>query len=273
LKKWGAKKSILNRSGTGWEFNCNYYHGCPHGCVYCYAFALAYRFYRIDYETWLKPIPIPNTVEMLDVRIRSMLRRGVVPSDIFVCDDSDPYHADDFYRHRLTAGVVDRLKEAGFPFTVLTKSHLFQEDLERYVGYGRCRVGITLTNMEKLRVYEPYSPPPDKLVEALRQAWECRVMTYLSIEPILPGSNPVEVVEATSDFVDLYDFGALNQRSVPAPFKHLFRVDEEWQAEMLRQLVEYCLGRGIRYSIAVHSKQLCEKYGRPYRHLCLGDLL
>ena len=63
------RKSMLYQTGVEYgDYTMNHVQGCAHGCKYpCYAFLMKKRFGQIkDYESWLEPKLVSNTLELLD---------------------------------------------------------------------------------------------------------------------------------------------------------------------------------------------------------------
>ena len=71
------RKSMLYQTGVEYgDYTMNHVQGCAHGCKYpCYAFLMKKRFGQIkDYESWLEPVLVSNTLELLDKEIGSEIR-------------------------------------------------------------------------------------------------------------------------------------------------------------------------------------------------------
>ena len=63
---------MLYQTGVEYgDYTMNHVQGCAHGCKYpCYAFLMKKRFGQIkDYESWLEPVLVSNTLELLDKEI------------------------------------------------------------------------------------------------------------------------------------------------------------------------------------------------------------
>jgi len=76
------RKSMLYQTGVEYgDYTMNHVQGCAHGCKYpCYAFLMKKRFGQIkDYESWLEPVLVSNTLELLDKEIRFSLCSFALP--------------------------------------------------------------------------------------------------------------------------------------------------------------------------------------------------
>ena len=86
-----TRKSMLYQTGVEYgDYTMNHVQGCAHGCKYpCYAFLMKKRFGQIkDYDTWLEPYLVSNTLELLDKEIPRL--RGKIQS-VQLCFTTDPF--------------------------------------------------------------------------------------------------------------------------------------------------------------------------------------
>ena len=104
------RKSMLYQTGVEYgDYTMNHVQGCAHGCKYpCYAFLMKKRFGQIkDYESWLEPVLVSNTLELLDKEIPRL--RDKIQS-VQLCFTTDPFM--EGYREQMEPGAVpcaDRL--------------------------------------------------------------------------------------------------------------------------------------------------------------------
>ena len=104
-----TRKSMLYQTGVEYgDYTMNHVQGCAHGCKYpCYAFLMKKRFGLIkDYNTWLEPVLVSNTLELLDKEIPRL--RDKIKS-VQLC---------------FTTEAIRKLNEAGIKCTTLTKGLL-----------------------------------------------------------------------------------------------------------------------------------------------------
>ncbi|MBW2636274.1 MAG: radical SAM protein [Deltaproteobacteria bacterium] len=181
---------------------------CPFKCRYCFwnVPLMRARAERID----------PRPIEEAIAYARSGVRRTIV-----VSFTTDPYPYVE-QRNRLTRKVLEILSGTRHRVLILTKNpKLALRDLDLMVRNNDVWLGTTITYLYDNNLLEPYAPPASKRLEALYEAHEEGVKTWISIEPILPPmTNVREIVEATSDFVDWYVLGAFNyakQLRLPEP--------------------------------------------------------
>ena len=85
------RKSMLYQTGVEYgDYTMNHVQGCAHGCKYpCYAFLMKKRFGQIkDYESWLEPVLVSNTLELLDKEIPRLRDRI---QSVQLCFTTDPF--------------------------------------------------------------------------------------------------------------------------------------------------------------------------------------
>ena len=85
------RKTMLYQTGVEYgDYTMNHVQGCSHGCKFpCYAFLLKKRFGQIkDYEQWLEPCLVSNTLELLDREIPRL--RDKIQS-VHLCFSTDPF--------------------------------------------------------------------------------------------------------------------------------------------------------------------------------------
>jgi hypothetical protein len=74
-------------------------------------------------------------------------------------------------------------------------------------------------------------------------------------------SNPIQIIEALREYVDLFEFGKLTPYpKMGIPVKY----DVQWYARMFRDLIPYCKQERINYCFASHSKKFLESLGLQF---------
>ena len=85
------RKTMLYQTGVEYgDYTMNHVQGCAHGCKFpCYAFLMKKRFGQIkDYEDWIEPVLVSNTLELLDKEIPKL--RDKIQS-VQLCFTTDPF--------------------------------------------------------------------------------------------------------------------------------------------------------------------------------------
>lgn len=185
-------KSILNRvpaaSRMPFEWTINVYRGCLHACSYCFA-RPSHTYLNFDagrdFET--KIVVKVNAPEVLRQELRRPSWRG---AHVAMGTNTDPYQRCEG-RYRLTRGVLEVLRDARNPCSILTKSPLLLRDLDLFqdlveVGFSAA-LSIGTLDEEVWRRSEPGTPHPKARIAAVRALVEAGVPCGVLMAPVLPG--------------------------------------------------------------------------------------
>jgi len=206
--------------------NITVYRYCPYGCRYCWAWQLPFFRKRIERG---KYDPVDEALRYFAIRERRT---------IVVSFTSDPYPPEEKDRG-LTRRVLEVLSRCRWHrVLVLTKNpKLALRDVDLFKKHGDMWLGTTVISLKRTD-WEPNAPPPEERLEALREAHEEGVKTWLSIEPIIPGiTYPQLIVAETLDYVDWYVLGAFNYFSRFARNMKKFML-REWYRRHVREAIE-----------------------------------
>ncbi len=167
------------------DYSVNPYHGCSHGCLYCYAIDFTRE--EVARSPWGENIlPRTNICEVLRRQIVG-IRRGIVALSTI----TDPYQHIEA-RYRLTRRCAKFLLENGFTISIQTKSPLVLRDLDIWEKYAdRVDIGITITTLDDRlsRIVEPFAPHPQSRVKALKILSSKNIKTWIFLGPIIPHLN------------------------------------------------------------------------------------
>lgn len=182
-------KSAISKSGLPEiDFSVNPYHGCLHGCTYC--FAIDFTQERDASSNWGEIIYVrTNTPELLK-RELPRLHKGVIALSTI----TDPYQPVEA-RYMLSRKSAEIILRNGFFLTVQTKSPLVIRDIDLWTRYQKSLdIGITITtpDREKAKIIEPFTPSPESRFKALTKLHENGISTWMFIGPIIPGINDSE---------------------------------------------------------------------------------
>lgn len=174
-------KSLLNKSAIC-DYCINPYVGCQHGCIYCYA-----DFYAKRYTTHKEPWG-----SFVDVKINALqiLRKEILKKkygSIFISSLTDAYQPLE-KKYEITRKILETLMSLKFSVIIQTKSCLVLRDIDILKQFKECEVGFTITTLdEKIRkIFEPFSSPVEKKLEALKLLKENEIKTYVFFGPVLP---------------------------------------------------------------------------------------
>ena len=206
---------MLYQTGVEYgDYTMNHVQGCAHGCKYpCYAFLMKKRFGQIkDYESWLEPVLVSNTLELLDKEIPRL--RDKIQS-VQLCFTTDPFMEGYPEVSQMSIAAIRKLNEAGIKCTTLTKGLL---PIELAELSPENEYGITLITLD----------------EAYRE----------QMEPNMVEQDLHELLEVVS-FTDRIIFGRTNYSKVANAYeghKHFYN-------ECAAEVVSFCQEHGIDYHI------------------------
>ena len=242
-----TRKTMLYQTGVEYgDYTMNHVQGCAHGCKFpCYAFLMKKRFGQIkDYEEWLEPCLVSNTLELLDREIPRL--RDKIQS-VQLCFTTDPFMNGYPEVGAMSIAAIRKLNNAGIRCTTLTKGILPLElaQLSPENEHGITLISLDESYREKM---EPGAAPYADRLAALRALHDAGCRTWVSIEPY-PTPNLIEqdlqnILDAVN-FVDKIIFGRTNYcKEVNAYKQH-----KAFYNKLAVQVTEFCEQNGIQYHI------------------------
>ncbi|HXW37115.1 MAG TPA: radical SAM protein, partial [Nitrososphaerales archaeon] len=169
-------KSVLHEMSFGGsrEYTANFYRGCSHGCIYCYAQSLVHQ----D-RPWGSFVDVKvNAPEVIETETRRMR-----PCPVFLSSATDPYQPVEA-KYRLTRRCLEVLVRREFEVTILTRSPLVLRDLD-LLRAGRVSVGMSISSVST-RYFEPGVPPLERRLSTLSKLSSEGIETWVSMAPIFP---------------------------------------------------------------------------------------
>ena len=173
----------------------NPYRGCEHGCIYCYA---------RPSHAWLGLSPgrdfetrIFAKHEAPALLQKALARRGYKPQVIALGANTDPYQPAE-RRLEITRGVLEVLRQARHPVTIVTKSALILRDLDilaslAQAGLVRVMISVTTLDGALARKLEPRAPRPDRRLAAIEGLDKAGVPAGVLAAPMIPALNDAEL--------------------------------------------------------------------------------
>lgn len=237
------RKTMLYKTGVEYgDYTMNHVQGCSHGCKYpCYAFLMKKRFGQIkDYETWIEPNLVSNTLQLLDREIPKL--QGIIQS-VQLCFTTDPFMTGHPEITKMSIEAIKKLNAANIKCTTLTKGIT---PIELANLSAENEYGITLVSLDESfrEIYEPGAATFKDRLSALKALHDAGCRTWVSIEPYptpnILEQNLNELLEAVS-FTDRIVFGRMNYSKVVNSFTDHKRFYNEKAAEV----IEYCKMHGI----------------------------
>lgn len=241
------RKTMLYQTGVEYgDYTMNHVQGCAHGCKYpCYAFLMKKRFGQIkDYNAWLEPYLVSNTLELLDKEIPRLKNRI---KSVQLCFSTDPFMFGYPEITEMSLAAIRKLNAAGIKCTTLTKG-ILPIELEKLSPENEH--GITLISLDETyrEQMEPGAVPYVARLAALRALHEDGCKTWVSIEPYptpnLITQNLHELLETVS-FTDRIIFGKMNyNKEVTAFAQH-----KAFYNACAAEVINFCEQQGIQYHI------------------------
>jgi DNA repair photolyase len=199
----------------------NLYHGCSHGCEYCYAPA----FMRTTREDFNQPKPRENVIQKIK-QDAELLGKEYQTGPVLLCFTCDPYQPID-EQYQLSRQAIKVLHASGLSVMMLTKGgQRAERDFDLLTHNDR--FGVTLTSLDaKLSLqWEPGAALPEERINSLKRAHERGIRTWVSLEPVLYPEISLEIIRQTHTFVDEFKVGTLNYHPHAGSIdRHRFAVD------------------------------------------------
>lgn len=185
------------------EQSVNPYRGCEHGCVYCYArptHSYLNMSPGLDFET--KIIAKRNIAEVLRKELSSPTHR---PSIVNIGSATDCYQPVE-RELKLTRAVIEVMRDARHPFSLITKSSGVERDIELLAELAKHKlvaVYVTITTLDAslARILEPRAAAPYRRLRTIRALAEAGIPVGVSVAPQIPfiTEDMEQVLTAASD--------------------------------------------------------------------------
>lgn len=202
-------RTIYEPKGKAREYSplaVNFYKGCDHGCVYCYAPGIQ----RSSREEYLNVKPREGLLEALE---RDAEKWAGTDKQVLFNFMGDPYCvAND--THQITREALKIMLRHRIPVSILTKGGVrVWHDIDLIEQFGdSIMVGQTITTMNVLMSWEwePGARPSLERLMALRGLKNAGIPTWASFEPVIDVHHAIEAMKASLDEVDVYKVGKMN---------------------------------------------------------------
>jgi DNA repair photolyase len=269
-------KSIINKvpgaSRMPFTHTINPYRGCTHACVYCFARNThTYLDFDAGHDFDSKIVVKVNAPELVRIELARPRWSG---AHIAMGTNVDCYQRAEG-RYRLMPGIIEALRDAANPFSILTKGSLILRDLPLLVEAAeRTQVGAAVSvgsiDKEMWRLLEPGTPSPAKRLEVCATLNEHGIGCGVLMGPIVPylTDSPRRLDAAVRAIAEA---GATSATPIVL---HLRPGAREWFTTWLREhhpeLVapyQRLYGRGAyapkeyQEKISGRVRELAEKYG------------
>ena len=191
-------RSILSGNDSPdipFDISVNPYRGCEHGCIYCYA-RPTHSFLNLspglDFETRI--VAKVNAAQ----RLREALSaRNYTPMLLNIGSVTDAYQPVE-RRLSITRSVIEVLREARHPFSIITKSSLVERDIDLIApmardGLAAVYLSITTLDASLARVMEPRAASPLRRLRTIETLAKAGIRVGVSVSPVIPFLNEPEL--------------------------------------------------------------------------------
>jgi len=185
------------------ELSVNPYRGCEHGCVYCYARPThSYLNFSpgLDFETQI--VAKQNIAEVLR---HELAQPRYVPRLLNIGSATDCYQPVE-RELKLTRGLIEVMRDARHPFSLITKSSGVERDLDLLAPLAAQQltaVYVTITTLDPVlaRRMEPRAAAPHRRLRTLRTLADAGIPVGVSVAPQIPfiTEDMEQVLEAARD--------------------------------------------------------------------------
>lgn len=200
-------KTLITRNKSPdvpFDRSINPYRGCEHGCIYCFA---------RPSHTWLGHSAGLDFERLLYAkRDAAALLKSELAQTSYQCEpiaigvNTDAYQPLE-KKLRITRSLLEVMVLSRHPVYLITKSSLIERDLDLLVELAKdnlVTVTITLTTLDNAlsSKLEPRATAPHRRLRTLRLLSDASIPTRVSVSPIIPALNEMEIesiVQAAAD--------------------------------------------------------------------------
>jgi DNA repair photolyase len=192
--RWEDVRSVMVANDSpdiAFDLSINPYRGCEHGCSYCYArptHSYLGLSPGLDFETVI--VAKRNIASVL----RSELARASYrPKLLNIGSATDCYQPVE-RELKLTRAVIEVLRDARHPFSLITKSSGVERDLDLIAPMAADRLAavyVTITTLdgELARRLEPRAAAPQRRLRTIRALAAAGIPVGVSVAPQIPFLN------------------------------------------------------------------------------------
>ena len=241
------RKSMLYQTGVEYcDYTLNHVQGCAHGFKYpCYAFLMMKRFGHIkDYESWLEPVLVSNTLELLDKEIPRL--RDKIQS-VQLCFTTDPFMEGYPEVSQMSIAAIRKLNEARIKCTTLTKGLL---PIELAELSPENEYGITLITLDEAyrEQMEPGAASCADRLAALRALHDAGCKTWVSMEPYPTPNKLEQALHALSEAVS-FTARIIFGRTIYSKVANAYEGHRHFYNECATEVISFCQEHSIDYHI------------------------
>ncbi len=158
------------------KYSLHPYTGCSFKCLYCYT------------TSYIKAKTSTPKRNFLSKLLRDLVKMNP-QYPITISNSSDPYPPIETTLE-LTRNTLKLLLTRGLKVQIVTKSPLVARDIDLLSKYN-ASVSITITTLKSniAKIIEPYAPPPDSRLRAVKILVEHGIPVTVRVDPLIPFVN------------------------------------------------------------------------------------
>jgi DNA repair photolyase len=185
-----ACRSALNHvRGMAFKWSLNPYMGCVHRGTFCYVRHFEHRSDRPFDDRYGTSIRVKTNVA--EVLRKELARSSWAHELVAVGAATDPYQPAEG-RYKLTRACLEAFRDAGNPFSIITRGPMIVRDLDVLVEAAkRADVSVTFSvptvDEEVWKRTEPSTAHPRQRLKAVKTLVAAGVNARVGMAPILPG--------------------------------------------------------------------------------------
>lgn len=241
-----TSRTVISRNDSpdvGFGQSINPYRGCEHGCIYCFA-RPTHAYWGLspglDFET-----RIFTKDDAHDLLRKEISRPSYRCEPLVVGINTDSYQPTEA-RLGITRKILEVLRDADHPVSIVTKSSLIERDLDilaPMASKNLVHVSLSMTTLdpELSHRLEPRAAVPDRRIETLRTLSREGIPTGVLVAPVIPvlTEHELEPILSRARSAGARSAGYVLLR-LPLELKDLFR---EWLAEHVPLSAEHVMNR------------------------------
>lgn len=196
--------SPKGKAGEYADYALNLYNGCSHGCKYCYAPLYMKRDKGVFHGN-VQP-------RKIDMRVLRKEMFGHSGKELFLCFTCDPYQPME-KEMEITRRVLEECREFSIHPIILSKGGMLGArdfDILSDIPGSMYGITVTLLNEKERSLWEPGAASSEERIEALKEAHDRGISTWISIEPVIDPEQSLEVILKCHSFTDTFKVGKMN---------------------------------------------------------------
>ena len=213
----------------GWA--ANLYHGCLHGCEYCYVPDI--RFWRCKGEQrrelfHASTSPRKDVLHKLELDLKKC--KGM-PEPVFLSFTSDIYQPFENSEQDITRDALLLFEKYDINVTILTKGGMRAvRDFDIMVR-NRWKFGVTIAGVSSsgyTTSREPNAAAEKFRMDSIKKAHSMGIYTWVSMEPVLFPEYALQYIDQLQEYVDFWKVGKLNHGKALGPAYEDMEAYTDW---------------------------------------------